>query len=194
MINHRLSFSLSALVVAAAVAVSAAPAAPRGTADIGAVHLTFGHTELSGPGLKNFQFTNGVTARSNEYSFSADTLTGVRWSGKPAGGNFIDHAVATGDLRKHTQVRVETQSVNQGYKNIIWADNVTYLSDPTFATDGTMTFTGHVKMETHDPLALAEPGITTYGKLVVTFGKGEDYPKIEGDDGDATFVPNQGSK
>jgi hypothetical protein len=193
MIKNRLRFFIPTLAFAAASTGFAAPTTsiPLDTSGVGPVKIHWGHIERSG---NNVDLSQGVTVKSSEYSFAAESMSGVLWTGKPKGAYILDHAVAKGDPKKRTQVKVETQSLTQGYDTIIWADTATYACDSTFVTDGTLTFTGHVKMETHDNAALAEPGITTFGKLTVTLGKGKDYPKIEGDEGDATFVPNQGSK
>jgi hypothetical protein len=160
--------------------------------DVGEVKLHAGHVDYKPGGAVHI--TDGFEGESDAYSFAGYQLDGTLLPKQKM--PLFQHAVVTGDPGKTGragQVYARIQSLEQGYETKIWADTVVYDSDPTHVADGTFTFTGHVFVQSTDNAALAAPGVTTFRRLRVTVGHGSNYPSIEGDELDATFVPNRGS-
>jgi len=171
--------------------ISSPAHAAAGASDVGLTKLHAAHLELKG---KTVHLWGGITGNATDYSFEADELTGDLSATAGKGSSVFTHAVFTGSADKHTQVIAKVRSVEQGYTQEIHADKGVYDVDPSGKTDGTMVFTGHVTMISKSSAILAAPGTTTFGRLKLVLGKGPDYPQIQGDSVDATFIPNKGSE
>lgn len=185
MISRTLARTACAIAFAVIQLNSASVAAPdQQLSDIGLaqIHAKLVTVEGNLVTMKTFH------GEAEHYAFSGALLHAYRASGGAKGSALIDRADASGDAK--SQLKLTVESVADGTKNIVFADKLTYVHDASGATDGTLTFVGHVKVETHYAKALAKPSTTTFDTMTVVMGKKPDYPKISGENmnGDFTFL------